>query len=117
MIKYFTFRNLCFWNYFYSVNYSFDNELNTIKWLKYEFVCDWNENDNRKMWYFEYNWELSDTNIIEIIQECLNKYSLHFKTIESAQTFIIESFWTDNIENISIIDNKIDFKLKNNNIL
>lgn len=105
MRQYFTYRPLVL-NGIYTPQYAFDNELNTIDWLLYSFVCQ-KEWDNRHLAYFDYVWELTNEKIIEIVSNALIKYSYHYKTIETAKEYIIECI--PNIETIEIVWDEIIF--------
>jgi len=109
MRQYFTFRPIVL-NAIYTPQYAFDKELNTIDWLKYQFVCQ-NNIDNRQLAYFEYTGDIPTNTILEIVWETLAKYSYHPKTVEKAKEFIIYCFW-DSIKNIEIVEDKIKFEIK-----
>ena len=84
--QYFTFRPLKL-NWTYTPRYSFDKELNTIDNLSYKEVCQlqW---DNRHLAYFEYE----DNFLLEVVEETLQKYSYHSKTLIKAKEFITECY-------------------------
>ena len=114
MRQYFTFRPIVL-NYVYTPKYSFQHELNTIKWLKYRFVCQkkW---DNRQLAYWEYEWDIPEKEIKTIIKETLAKYSYHPKTLKKAKEFIKDCFG-DRLEKISVEKWKIIFIIKEINNL
>jgi hypothetical protein len=84
---YFTFRYLNVGREFYSPQYVFDNAFIGLPFI-YKYICGDPSKDGRHLAVVEYNGDILESEIRDLLKEALSLYAYHEKTPEKVLEFV-----------------------------
>ena len=83
---YFTFRYLVLGQYIYNPQYVFDNNFTGLPFV-YKYICGDINKDGRHLGMVEYNGDIPEEEIRNLLREALASFAYHEKTPEKALEF------------------------------
>lgn len=83
---YFTFTYLHLGDKFYTPQYVFDNNFAWMD-IKYQYIVGNYHKDSRHLASVDYNWDLTELQLVELLWERLALYWFHQKTIDKALAY------------------------------